>query len=74
MLLPEWLNWVKGVVEFEDMPLSSSHEDIPLHAALRVIRDFLVLLCLEMLEEVAEKQDDYKKLYEQINRCRRTRR
>merc|ERR1712186_324397 len=36
---------------------------------LRVIKKNLVKKCLEMFAEIAEKEDDYKKFYEQFGKC-----
>merc|ERR1712156_1036335 len=36
---------------------------------LRVIKKNLVMKCLEMFAEIAEKKDDYNKFYEQFGKC-----
>ena len=66
--MPDWLNLAKGVVDSVDLPLNTSRATLQQHKILRVIKKNLVKKCLEMIDEVAGKNDDYKKFDEQSDK------
>ena len=68
-LLPEWLRFVRGVVDSEDLPLNISRESMQDTALVRKLSEVITKRFIKFLAKQAEDSpEDYKKFYERFNR------
>lgn len=66
-LLPEWLGFVRGVVDSEDLPLNISREFLQQNRVLKTIQKNLIKKSLEMISNLDEK--DSEEFYNNFSKC-----
>ena len=57
-LMPRYLNFIKGVVDSDDLPLNVSREQLQLMKMIKVMSKKLVRKAIEMIRQLAEEEDE----------------
>ncbi len=69
-LIPEWLKFMRGVVDSEDMPLNISREMLQKNGVVKVMQRNIIKKSLELFDEMAtERPDDYLTFYKNYSKC-----
>lgn len=67
-LIPEYLGFVRGVIDSDDLPLNISRETLQQNNILKAIKKSVTKKCLEMISSIQDNAEDYKKFYEQFGK------
>lgn len=65
----EWMSFVHGVIGSKDLPINVSREVLQGKNVMKLIKRVLTKKVVEMIKDLVDKEEDYKKFYENFANC-----
>lgn len=64
-LMPNYLNFIRGIVDSDDLPLNVSREDLQQHKLIKVIKKKLIRKVLDMIKKIPK--EDYETFWKEYS-------
>ena len=65
---PDWMNFVHGIIDSQDLPLNISRETLQKSQILKVIKKNVIKKTLEAIIELSSDEESYNTFYEQFSK------
>jgi molecular chaperone HtpG len=67
-LIPEYLNFLKGFIDSDGLPLIISHEQLQQNQIIKMIMKNIIKKTLKLFNIIAEKKEDFKTFHKQFSK------
>ena len=67
-LVPDYLNFIKGIIDADDIPLNVSREILQENDSIKIISKHIVKKCLNMFKELSKNEKKYLNFYKHFSK------